>query len=629
MLRDLMGNFSSPPAAGSSLQQAGGDTVLLVSPVVGVVSLGQEDSTAHESVQVTLQSAAPQMVQGQEAGRAQCIPVANFAAPPPEDATCIAGCCIDGACRCRLGYSGERCEHQVRCAIVPRGETLFDVGTYCVTEPLTAAGEYVRCKCDRMGIIALGRFRIAPATNLIKLDGGILTAVELVVGRGMALDGTPISVALSFYLLLLVVAVHGSRTVYMHSSHPGFPSWLRPRAFAFSSEAQKNLCLRTSVLRAFFVYPAHTMYTRAQLLHVLATSLLISLLTIALFFGRENENCSNISNLISVFASLVASLVETSCRLAFRAANLRDPFFKALYQAHKQTRKRRQDQGLGHAEGNRPELAVDRVSASAPSLKLNMVSVELGCDPRCEGSRPATIRIGGPVPASAAYHRTVANHLAQRARVASPSAASPTWESVRLRSRQVVLETGDDDTVTVGFFWRPHDSKQPTFVPAALVHRPIGLLGSVVVTYRHDQLGPSIEDLPSPTSVVSRSGHEAAPLQGCCRCSSILAWAFNSAVLWGAGICLIVLAETRQLLPSQLRASALDDEEWFARIQSGFLLSIMNSMAILDLCKVVCLTLTTSPALKAIGMGKQVKWKTTKVLRRVLRRLHKVLDLVL
>ena len=51
----------------------------------------------------------------------------------PPNSTCVAGCCIDGACVCRYGYTGDRCHLELRCALVPIGEQSFDDGSACAT----------------------------------------------------------------------------------------------------------------------------------------------------------------------------------------------------------------------------------------------------------------------------------------------------------------------------------------------------------------------------------------------------------------------------------------------------------------------------------------------------------------
>ena len=206
---------------------------------------------------------------------------------PPAGAACVAGCCIDGQCVCRLGYAGERCDVELRCGIVPEGFTQFAVSRRpggddsdgdetCVTQIATQVESHflpaVACTCVRTGAIAVLRFRIEPASNLFAIQ------------RGIALTRLPLTFFVSAWVIAMgayaATAIGAAcldrRTRYLATNHPSLPMWLRPQPFQLRRELLQTLCLRTSILRLVFVYPGHTLYTRVQLLHVIVCSMRVS-----------------------------------------------------------------------------------------------------------------------------------------------------------------------------------------------------------------------------------------------------------------------------------------------------------------------------------------------------------------
>ena len=91
--------------------------------------------------------------------------------------------------------------------------------------------------------------------------------------------------------------------------------------------------------RIFFVYPGHTVDTRAQLLQVLALTAAAALLSSALFHGREAENCSVAAEVIALLVAATSSIVATAGRLAFKVANLRrGAHVRPIYRANKARR---------------------------------------------------------------------------------------------------------------------------------------------------------------------------------------------------------------------------------------------------------------------------------------------------
>lgn len=167
------------------------------------------------------------------------------------------------------------------------------------------------------------------------------------------------------------------RTLYLDVAHPELPDWMRPRFFSLSHEFLVYLRLRSSLLRVWFVYPGHSVYTHAQGLHVLFTTVAVNAFVVALFLGRDQETCSvaaevsasdgacggacggacagmlselvparsarpacasRSSQVIAFFSVMLGSLASSCARMLFRRANLSDPRAKAFYHANKQAR---------------------------------------------------------------------------------------------------------------------------------------------------------------------------------------------------------------------------------------------------------------------------------------------------
>lgn len=120
------------------------------------------------------------------------------------------------------------------------------------------------------------------------------------------------------------------------------------------------------------------------------------------------------------------------------------------------------------------------------------------------------------------------------------------------------------------------------------------------------------------------------------------AFALNSFMLWASFVALLSIVHARAHLADNLRASALDNATWWAQVRSAFGFSIFYSFLLIDGVKVVCLTLTSKPALAALGLPsgqadkeigggggaipRRSRSLATEVTRKTLRRFHKVLD---
>lgn len=185
-------------------------------------------------------------------------------------------------------------------------------------------------------------------------------------------------------VLLLGVAVFDARTLYLDREDDSLRWWMRPRAFSFRTDLWVTFCTRTMVMRIFFVFPGHTIYTRAQLAHVFASSLSLSFLMVCIFEGRTDEGCTGgVSLAAAGLATLVGSLLTTSGRLAFKAADLYGPA-RAIYRANKEVRRLAL---LQQADSARP----DSVALSdAPSSPRSLPSSQGTTSGRHSSSEPSS-----------------------------------------------------------------------------------------------------------------------------------------------------------------------------------------------------------------------------------------------
>ena len=193
-------------------------TAVLASPVLSVDVLPNGGSTSGGSLPdaasgVTVVAEIPIDVSAL-AGNGSCSHTALFSPSPPLNETCIAGCCVDGGCACRHGFVGERCQHELRCVMVDAGAAHFDAGESCTTSGLIAAddahsalgapfhsgsggggggagrGARLVCSCVRLGVVAVLRFQLTPATNIFGAPSwaGWATTVEHLLPPSWALS---------------------------------------------------------------------------------------------------------------------------------------------------------------------------------------------------------------------------------------------------------------------------------------------------------------------------------------------------------------------------------------------------------------------------------------------------------
>jgi len=123
----------------------------------------------------------------------------------------------------------------------------------------------------------------------------------------------------------------------------------------------------------------------------------------------------------------------------------------------------------------------------------------------------------------------------------------------------------------------------------------------------------------------------APPLDGC-SIASVFAWTINAWVAIASCVCSLIALEARKNLPSLLLASSVDDDAWLDAVARAYVLSVLSSLLIVDVAKVLCLTLTGRPALDACAGHHGARGRAARIfgksLRKPLRRCHKVLDVV-
>jgi hypothetical protein len=181
---------------------------------------------------------------------------------------CVQGCCVDSACACRHGYVGATCGFALRCALIPQGGDSFQLSDPearsepdCVTVDVVEqrGGARVVCACRQLGMVAVLKFQIQPASNLD------LSEVE----AAALLERLPVSwwLPLTLYVVCMLVAADtDSRDLYQSAER--VPFWLCPRRFSFRTTLLFMVLTRSSVLRIFYVFPDHVVLTRTQLLQV-------------------------------------------------------------------------------------------------------------------------------------------------------------------------------------------------------------------------------------------------------------------------------------------------------------------------------------------------------------------------
>jgi hypothetical protein len=101
-------------------------------------------------------------------GNGSCVPTSAWSNDRTANHTCVAGCCIDSVCSCRLGFTGALCDQELRCALVPVGGSTFDDGSVCATHA-NGMGE-ITCVCSEVGSMAVLNLPWTPVTNTLSFQ---------------------------------------------------------------------------------------------------------------------------------------------------------------------------------------------------------------------------------------------------------------------------------------------------------------------------------------------------------------------------------------------------------------------------------------------------------------------------
>jgi len=214
------------------------------------------------------------------------------------------------------------------------------------------------------------------------------------------------------------------------------------------------------------------------------------------------------------------------------------------------------------------------------------------------------------------------------------------------------LLTTAPESALFGFYLK----RSSTFVPAIRIGRT-GYLDRLrrhgfQVTYERSALPDGVVDV-TPGDVKTAL---ETPLESSCSTMALtmLAWVVNSLLLWSSCISLLAIAHARAALPENLEATAVEEGRWYEDLRTGFTLSLVYSLLIVDGIKVVCLTFTSPPALVRFGLvspealaAHDGRWVDAELprrprhqrilnigrvgewVRKILRRLHKVMDMIM
>ena len=264
------------------------------------------------------------------AGAAPCVSPALLDFSSGND-TCVAGCCEDGACVCREGFFGPRCEFELRCASASADDPTWGLDA-CATSTIVqvdGSATTVNCSCTEVDYVAALRFRLTPSANIDLYTLG-LRVPSLLRTMPLAWLAPPLA-----YLLLVAWALYADwATLYSTS----LPHWLAPPRgrFWFCGQFLFHLRTRQAMLRVYHVMPDHTPYSRLQLLHLLSTALTATFVAVILFLNKR-QCTAEAAILAGVVAGCVASLPIVLGRALFKWANMHGRRRQA-YKANKTTR---------------------------------------------------------------------------------------------------------------------------------------------------------------------------------------------------------------------------------------------------------------------------------------------------
>ena len=299
-------------------------------------------------------------------GTGRCQTNGPWDEPAPLNQTCVAGCCVNGECACRLGYTGPLCDQELRCAMIRPGQSSFGLGDQCATHE-NDGGQLV-CSCSEVGMVGILKLRYTPPTNTLSWE----QLIEL-APMSYASSKSRLLWCVTFVLPgVLLSCVYLARFVDARNLHfdqrsHHLPFFLQPRRHPFVTQLLGIVATRSSVLRIFFTYASHTPYSHAQLSLVFATTIAVNATAVGLFLGIS-LGCSIAGVFFSFIATCLAGICASVGRLLFRWANLCQTTRNRLYSANKAARRLAQYPGLTETQ-RRVHAIIPRRQRVMPILK--------------------------------------------------------------------------------------------------------------------------------------------------------------------------------------------------------------------------------------------------------------------
>ena len=643
-----------------------GSHVVLASAIVGVELLGVATSSLPDGAVIWTTLPVLNMSAFGRLPRENvtaCAPMSLLGTLPRDEQTCVAGCCRDGTCACRAGYLGSQCELHPRCVLSRAGTSVFDDGRSCVTLHSELHAGHLICGCTELGVVAALYFRMTPPVNAIA-PTIVEHAPEL-----LSLEPQRWLLPLLTVGFLTSVAVArwlDLRALYMSAESPQLPQWLRPLPTnasgldVFVSTLVVTLLTRSSILRIYHVYPGFTVFGHVQLVVVLANSITVNALTVGLFLQRDADVCSPLTAVVVTLSVAIGSLLPSLGRLLFRWGNFHDGSLRRdSYYANKLARRevakahagvlnhviaqsasptspknvRRTDDGKKLLSSKESDLSSSQGSSCArreqylPIVKMHAAAAGASPPP----SPPPSSQPGALPP-------TRDHDVLLQAVLSRPTRRKPARPVHAIRVQAVdPADLSADPTgyPAIGVLLTQPAGGATAFVPATDIGRrrahdgwcgaDSAHAGALRVELEASVLDATLAGRPWDSNLLVRQSDPPKLPLWPAGWRAVLAWAVNLAMLLTAFAWLMLILLSLYLWPSQLHANAYSHEEWLVSFQVALCLSLASSFLVIDGVKVALLTLLSLPKFEAALQGRV----RAKLLRKPLRRLHKVLDVIL
>ena len=152
--------------------------------------------------------------------------------------------------------------------------------------------------------------------------------------------------------------------------------------------------------------------------------------------------------------------------------------------------------------------------------------------------------------------------------------------------------------------------------------------GVLRLTLDETRLPPGLSRPTAEQVVPMAPGEGSPPELPLCRCGhrTVIAWGVNLLMLVGSSLWILFIFLSLHLLPENLEATALTREEWYASFNAAFLFSLVTSFLLVDGVKICLLSMMSLPEIEAALKASKLK---KALIRKPLRRLHKLLDMLL